>query len=44
MMRWDAQAGNVILRPSQFLKELPESDYEELEIEESEDEKTIYLD
>lgn len=44
MTRWDHQAGTVILRPSIFLQELPSDDYEELEIEESDEEKTIYLD
>lgn len=43
MTRFDYQAGTVLTRPSVFIAELPSSVYDEIEIEESEDEKTIYL-
>lgn len=44
MMRYDAQAGMVIQRPSPFILELPSSLYDELEIEEQGHEETIYID
>ena len=44
MTRFDYQAGTVINRPSVFIAEIPSSVYDEIEIEESEEEKTIYLD
>ncbi len=44
MTRFDYQAGLVINRPSVFVAELPSSVYDEIEIEESQEEKTIYLD
>ena len=43
MTRFDYQAGTVINRPSVFVAELPSSVYDEIEIEESPEEKTIYL-
>ncbi len=43
MTRFDYQAGTVISRPSVFIAELPSSVYDEVEIEESDEEKTIYL-
>ena len=43
MTRFDYQAGTVISRPSVFIAELPLSVYDEIEIEESPEEKTIYL-
>ncbi len=43
MTRFDYQAGTIISRPSIFIAELPLSVYDEVEIEESEEEKTIYL-
>lgn len=43
MTRFDYQAGTVISRPSIFVAELPSSSYDEVEIEESEEEKTFYL-
>ena len=43
MMRYDYSAGMIIQRPSVFLLELPSSVYDEVEVEESEGEKTIYL-
>ena len=43
MTRFDYQAGTIINRPSVFIAELPASVYDEIEIEESEEEKTIYL-
>lgn len=44
MTRFDYQAGMIINRPSVFVAELPSATYDELEIEESPEEKTIYLD
>ncbi len=44
MMRYDAQVGMVIQRPSPFILELPSKLYDELEIEEQRNEETIYLD
>ncbi len=44
MMRYDAQAGMVIQRPSPFILELPSALYDELEIEEQNREEAIYID
>jgi DNA helicase-2/ATP-dependent DNA helicase PcrA len=44
MMRWDYNAGMVINRSSPFVAELPADAYDEVEVEESEGEETIYLD
>ena len=44
MMRYDSQAGMVINRPSPFITELPSDCYDEVEVEESSQEETIYLD
>ncbi|MCG3176024.1 MAG: ATP-dependent DNA helicase PcrA [Candidatus Omnitrophica bacterium] len=44
MTRFDFNAGTVINRPSPFVAELPEGVYDEVEIEESDEEETIYLD
>lgn len=43
MMRYDAQAGMVINRPSIFALELGHSLYEEVEVEESQARDTIYV-
>ncbi len=42
--RYDYNAGTVINRPSPFISELPHHVYDEVEVEESEEEETIYLD
>ncbi len=44
MTRFDYNAGTVICRPSAFVQELPGSAYDEVEVEEREEEETIYLD
>ncbi len=44
MTRYDYHAGTVINRPSAFISELDSRVYEEVEIEESREEETIYLD
>lgn len=44
MTRFDFNAGTVINRPSPFIAELSSDVYDEVEIEESEEEETIYLD
>lgn len=44
MTRYDYSAGMVISRPSCFLKELPSDAYQEVEVEENQEEETIYLD
>ena len=44
MMRYDYNEGMVIQRPSIFIEELPSGAYDEVEIEESQEEETIYLD
>ena len=44
MTRYDYNAGNVISRPSCFVAELPSGVYDDVEVEESEEEETIYLD
>ncbi len=43
MMRYDAQAGMVINRPSIFLLELESSLYDEVEVEQREEKDTIYI-
>ncbi len=43
MTRYDFNAGTVISRTSPFILELPAACYDEIEIEESEEEETIYL-
>ncbi len=43
MTRYDYQAGTIISRPSVFMLELPGHLYEDIEVEESEEEETIYL-
>lgn len=43
MTRYDYNAGTVINRPSPFILELPAHVYDEVEVEESEEEETIYL-
>ena len=44
MSRYDYNAGMVINRPSCFISELPVEAYDEVEVEEGQEEKTIYLD
>ncbi len=44
MTRFDYSAGTIISRPSAFVLELPHHVYDEVEVEESEEEETIYLD
>ena len=45
MTRFDYNAGTVINRPSVFVAELPSSAYDDVEVEENNDEEeTIYLD
>ncbi|HTL71117.1 MAG TPA: ATP-dependent helicase, partial [Candidatus Eisenbacteria bacterium] len=44
MTRYDYNAGTVISRPSVFVEELPSSAYDDVEVEESSEEETIYLD
>jgi DNA helicase-2/ATP-dependent DNA helicase PcrA len=44
MTRYDYNAGTVISHPSCFVLELPSDVYDDVEIEESEEEETIYLD
>lgn len=44
MTRYDYTVGTVINRPSIFIEELPARVYEEVEVEESAEEETIYLD
>ena len=44
MTRYDYHAGTVINRPSAFISELDSHVYEEVEVEESREEETIYLD
>ncbi|MBI4353155.1 MAG: ATP-dependent helicase [Candidatus Omnitrophica bacterium] len=44
MTRFDYQLGSILCRPSIFTAELPAGVYEEVEVEENETEKTIYLD
>ena len=44
MTRYDYQAGTVISRPSPFIAELPSDSYDDIEVEESQEEETIYLD
>jgi DNA helicase-2/ATP-dependent DNA helicase PcrA len=43
MTRYDYQAGTIISRPSVFMLELPSRLYDDVEVEESEEEETIYL-
>lgn len=42
--RYDYNAGTVINRPSPFIAELPHDAYDEIDVEESQEEETIYLD
>ncbi len=44
MTRYDYNAGMVISRSSCFIEELPSDAYEEVEVEENQEEETIYLD
>ena len=44
MTRYDYTAGTVISRPSIFIAELPSNVYDDVEVEENEQEETIYLD
>jgi len=44
MTRYDYSAGTVINRPSVFITELGSRVYDEVEVEESREEETIYLD
>ncbi|MBI3252116.1 MAG: ATP-dependent helicase [Candidatus Omnitrophica bacterium] len=43
LTRFDYQAGTVINRPSLFLEELPADVYDTIEVEENQEEETIYL-
>ena len=44
MTRYDYSTGTIINRPSVFMSELEPQVYEEVEVEESREEETIYLD